>query len=160
MSFMSKGVGLALTGTARISALMFSLGAATAVGELSLRGCKRAVQVLSGGYLFAGAPTPPKSEEDKNYWDKLQDFVKPYIADITLRPFGDKETAAVVKSAIILTALGITLTDAVNFFEGTPPPIYNKVLSWIGPIRLYEGFYFPQLAGAAETVKETVANAL
>lgn len=144
MSFISHGVGLALTGTARMGALGFSLAATQAVGDIALRGCKKAVNVLSAGNL--GVDAPAKKEEDKNYWDKLQDRIQPFIENIVIRPFRDKELSGVIQAAVILFVTGIALTEAVNLLEGSPPPIYNKVLSWLGPIRLYEGFYFPHLA--------------
>lgn len=158
MSFISKGVGLALTGTARMGALGFSIAATQAIGELSLRGCKKAVEVLSGGYL--GVDTPEKPEEEKNYWDRLQDKIAPYTENIIIRPFREKELFGVVTAAVVLTGAGIALTEAVNVFEGSPPPIYNKVLAWMGPIRLHEGFYFPQLAEYSKSLSNTLGTAV
>lgn len=114
-------------GLIRVPAMMVSVTAAAMIGEIALR-------VLGGIWsgLF-GAPS------NAGWLQKISNFVHESGA----RPFGDLmlngdfkiSTRQLVIKTIAFSALAALSFELASVLCGTPPAIYNHVLTFIGPVR-------------------------
>jgi len=118
-------LGNAMTGLIRIPAFLAAVEAATRVGELGIR-------ALTHTLGFIGFQ-PTKD----NWVVKLADeWVK-----VDIRSHKNKDTMKIVQEIFILTILAVAATELVYFLGGPPPAIYNNILAFLGPVRVFDGSY-------------------
>lgn len=131
----------AMTGLIRVPALLAQATAATMAAELTMRALSATI-----GTFF-------KNPTQNEYLEKV---FKQF--NITLRPFKNEEAKPEINSnvqikepkwttkklaltAVVLTIIGIVANEFVRRLAGPPAPVYNKVLSFMGCIRLSQESY-------------------
>ncbi len=124
--FGSGVLGHAMTGLIRIPAFLAAVEAASRVGELGIRLLTATLGVIG----FEG-----KSE---NWVTKTAN----QLIHVDIRSHKAKDTLKLIKEIAVLTLLAIVATELVHFLGGQPPQIYNNVLAFLGPVRVFNGSYF------------------
>lgn len=131
----------AMTGIVRIPAICANFTAALMVAELALRALVELVRICgfkpdSEGYIAKTAkqfnewgirPFPPKETKVEKNEGNEKKTEEGYIS---------ADTISLAKKAVILALLSNFSTEFVRIIGGNIPPIYNKVLSFLGPVRL------------------------
>jgi hypothetical protein len=115
----------ALGGCLRIPALLVSANAVAMTGELALRG----LQTL---LALAGIKVDDKDSLVNKAVAKLP-------ANVNFRPYKNETqwtNKKLLISAVACAAIGIVGTEFANFFFGSAPDIYNRVLTYLGPVRI------------------------
>jgi hypothetical protein len=118
----------ALGGCLRIPALVISANAVAMAGELVVRGLQ-----------YTLALTGIQVDSKNSLVNKAVAYLP---TDVNFRPYRHMDINKLFISAVVCTGFGIAGTELANFFFGNTPSIYNRVLTYLGPIRLDSGSYF------------------
>lgn len=118
----------ALGGCLRIPALVISANAVAMAGELVVRGLQ-----------YALALTGIKVDSKDSLVNKAVAYLP---TGVNFRPYRHMEIDKLAISTLTCAAVGIAGTELANFFFGNTPSIYNRVLTYLGPIRLDSSSYF------------------
>jgi hypothetical protein len=121
-------VGSAMNGLIRIPAFLANCAAVMVIGELAIR--------LLSGFLTAVGFEP----KEGTWVDKITKHVSGVVGEF--RPYGNRETyntKKLIVRLIAFAAFSIIATELARLIAGPTPPIYNKVLTFLGPLRLDGG---------------------
>lgn len=146
-------LGQAFSGIGRVQALVLGAYAVTIVGELTLRGLTNAVEAVGfqpkpDNWLVKGWNAVSKKTGDVT-GGRIHAY-SPKVAAQGLSPeIAEKNsTKILIIRAVACTVLSIVAFDIMTLLGGRTPPVYNRVLTFIGPFRINDEFYYTNVRNA------------
>jgi hypothetical protein len=142
-------VGKAITGVGRIAALNVVCTAVLMTGELANRALTACLQATGlnpdpNNWIVRNARSISSKTGGRPY---------AYVAEqkdaqgLVTAP-AKNATRTLAYQAVAMAALGIIAFDVMTLLGGKAPPVYNKVLTFLGPVRIEDGFYLNNVKNA------------
>ncbi|MFS8563418.1 MAG: hypothetical protein LVR00_03450 [Rhabdochlamydiaceae bacterium] len=141
-SLLRDGLNALQIGALRMPTFFAQMTAALAVGEIAVRSIK-------SGLDFVGVPTGGKLATRLSEWtsmtytQKNDDGEEVKVKVNFLRPYEKVSAQQLATVALVAGLFGNVGATAIDFAFGPAPAIYNRVLSFLGNIRVESGSVHP-----------------